>query len=179
MIVRGPGIEAGSVFSENVVNYDFLPTFVEWAGGDPKSLKDVDGISLAGFMRGAPPSTDFCSRRLYFHYPHYRTSIPHSAIVSNHRKVIHFYKRPDISMLFDLATDEGEVVNIAAKNPEEHEALFREMTEYFERVGARIPKVNPEYDPESYKKAKEYKQRMAWGPFEGCRVLEADEQWNQ
>ena len=179
MIVRGPGIEAGSVFSENVVNYDFLPTFVQWAGGDPKSLKDVDGVSLADFMRGTRPSEGFCSRRLYFHYPHYRTSMPHSAVVSDRRKVIHFYERPDISMLFDLATDEGEVVNLAAKNPEEHETLFGEMMGYFERVGARIPKVNPEYDPESYKKAKEYKQRMAWGPFEECRVLEADEQLNQ
>lgn len=179
MIVRGPSIEADSVFAENVVNYDFLPTFVEWAGGDPKSLKDVDGVSLAGFMRGDPPSEDFCSRRLYFHYPHYRTSMPHSAIVSDHRKVIHFYNRPDISMLFDLANDEGEVENLAAKNLEEHQTLFREMMGYFERVGARIPKVNPEYVPESYKKAKEYEQRMAWGPFEGRRALEADEQVNQ
>jgi arylsulfatase A-like enzyme len=179
MIVRGPGIEAGSVFSENVVNYDFLPTFVEWARGDPKSLNDVDGVSLAGFMRGDPPSEDFCSRRLCFHYPHYRTSMPHSAIVSDHRKVIHFYTRPDISMLFDLADDEDEVENLAARHPGEHETLFRAMMGYFERVGARIPKVNPEYAPEPYKKAKEYEQRMAWGPFEGRRSLEADEQLNQ
>ncbi|MCB1120720.1 MAG: sulfatase-like hydrolase/transferase, partial [Verrucomicrobiae bacterium] len=36
MIVKGPGIQAGSVFTGNVVNYDFLPTFFDWAGGDPK-----------------------------------------------------------------------------------------------------------------------------------------------
>jgi hypothetical protein len=82
-------------------------------------------------------------------------------------------------MMFDLADDEGEVENIAAKNPGEHETLFREMMGYFERVGARIPKVNPDYDSESYKKAKEYEQRMAWGPFERRRSLEADEQLNQ
>ena len=35
MIVKGPGIKPGSVFDGNVVNYDFLPTFVDWAGGDP------------------------------------------------------------------------------------------------------------------------------------------------
>ncbi len=28
MIVKGPGIKPGSAFTGNVVNYDFLPTFV-------------------------------------------------------------------------------------------------------------------------------------------------------
>ncbi len=179
MIVRGPGIEAGSVFTENVVNYDFLPTFVEWAGGDPKSLEHIDGVSLAPLMRGSPPSKEFCRRRLYFHYPHYRTSMPHSAIVSDQRKAIHFYEQPDILMLFDLAGDEGEVENIAARNRQEHEMLFDEMMRYFERVGARIPKVNPDYDPARYKQAKQYEQCMEWGPFEGRRSLDADEQLNR
>ncbi len=39
MIARGPGIEAGSVCEENVINYDFLPTFVDWAGGQSRKLK--------------------------------------------------------------------------------------------------------------------------------------------
>ena len=72
MIVRGPGIKAGSCFEGNVVNYDFLPTFVEWAGGDPKQLKNVDGVSLAPYMAGQLPETAFLNRYLYFHYPHYR-----------------------------------------------------------------------------------------------------------
>ncbi len=50
MIVKGPGIKAGSVFEGNVVNYDFLPTFVDWAGGQPEALKDIDGLSLASYM---------------------------------------------------------------------------------------------------------------------------------
>ncbi len=55
MIVKGPGIKAGSVFTGNVVNYDFLPTFVEWAGGDPSMLKNIDGVSLASYMAGESP----------------------------------------------------------------------------------------------------------------------------
>jgi arylsulfatase A-like enzyme len=175
MIVRGPGIEPASVFTENVVNYDFLPTFVEWAGGDPKSLKDIDGVSLAGFMRGDRPGEDFRNRHLYFHYPHYRTTMPHSAIVSDNQKVIHFYERPVISMLFDLSNDIGEVTNIAKQNPETHQKLHDEMMRYFEEVGARIPKENPDYDPKVYRKAKEYQSRIQWGPFEGQRTLDDDE----
>ena len=157
-----------------MVNYDFLPTFVEWAGGNPKELKNIDGVSLAPYMAGKKPDEAFLNRPLYFHYPHYRTTMPHSAIVRGSRKVIHFYERPDIPMLFDLAKDEGEVNNIAADHPDEHKRLFDDMN-YFRKVGARIPKKNPDYDPDAYKKAKEYAKRTAWGPFAGTRKLDEDE----
>ncbi|KKK69602.1 hypothetical protein LCGC14_2932390, partial [marine sediment metagenome] len=105
MLVKGPDIKPGTVCNDNVVNYDFLPTFVDWAGGQPEKLKDIDGVSLAGLMRGEKTSNKFRNRYLYFHYPHYRTSMPHSAIVSGTQKVMHFYEAPDIPMLFDLAAD--------------------------------------------------------------------------
>lgn len=175
MIVTGPGIEAGSVFEGNVVNYDLLPTFVDWAGGDPGKLKDIDGVSLAGYLRGKKPDAAFLDRYLYFHYPHNRTSMPHSAIVSGTRKVIHFYERPDLPMLFDLKTDEAEVVNIARRHPDEHQKLFGEMMRFFGEVGARIPKKNPGFDPGYYQRTKEYETRVAWGPFEGRRELDDDE----
>lgn len=91
MIVRGRGIRAGSVFNGNVVNYDFVPTFVDWAGGDPTDLKNIDGVSLASYMAGNPPTDAFLNRNLYFHYPHYRSSMPQSAVVSGTRKLLHFY----------------------------------------------------------------------------------------
>lgn len=175
MVVKGPGIKAGSVFEENVVNYDLLPTFVGWAGGHPKELKDIDGISLAGMLGGEKPSDDFRNRFLYFHYPHYRTTMPHSAIISGALKVMHFYERPDIPLLFDLAVDVGEFRNIAKEHPEEHKRLYDELMRYLDRVGARKPKINPDYDETAYKEAKEYSKRVQWGPFEGTRPLEDDE----
>ena len=179
MIVAGPGIERGSVFEGNVVNYDLLPTFVDWAGGDPKALQEIDGVSLAGYMRGDTPDVAFLNRYLYFHYPHNRTSMPHSAIISGSDKVIHFYERPDLAMLFDLEKDEGETDNIADENPKKHESLFQEMMRYFEEVGARIPKQNPEFDRDFYQAQKEYPERVKWGPFAGRRKLNEDEQAGQ
>lgn len=175
MIVRGPGVEANATFEGNVVNYDFLPTFVDWAGGDPGELRDIDGISLAGYMRGKQPEEDFLNRNLYFHVPHYREEVPHSAIISGQTKVIHFYERPDIPMMFDLAKDPGEVSNIAKQNPEKHKKLFDDMMGYLKAMNARIPKVNPDYDPEHYKTLKNYEKYIQWGPFEGKRPLEDDE----
>ncbi len=101
--------------------------------------------------------------------------MPHSAVVSGNRKLLHFYERPDIPMLFDLSDDMGEVHNIAAIHPEEHRRLFDEMMGYFDKVGARIPKRNLEYNPDVYKTAKEYEKRIQWGPFESRRPLEEDE----
>ena len=175
MIVRGPGIEAGSVFMGNVVNYDFLPTFVDWAGGDPEELSDIDGVSLAGFMAGAEPDEAFLTRNLYFHYPHYRNSVPHSAMISGAFKLMHFYASPTVPMLFDTSVDMGEVSNIAKEQPERHERMYGQMMSYLEGVDARFPKVNPDYDRESYVQERAYRQRALWGPFEGRRSLEEDE----
>jgi len=175
MIVKGPGIKPGSVFSGNVVNYDFLPTFVDWAGGDSKNLQNIDGVSLADYMAGKKPEEAFLTRSLYFHYPHYRSSVPHSVMISGSSKVIHFYHRPDIPMLFDLSGDMGEVTNIAKQNPETHKKLYDEMMRYLKEVGARFPKVNPDYDPKVYKMDRKTEERLQWGPFEGQRPLEDDE----
>ena len=101
--------------------------------------------------------------------------MPHSAVVSGTRKLLHFYERPDIPMLFDLTQDMGEVHNIAPAHPKEHRRLYDEMMGYFDRVGARIPKHNPNYDAAAYKASKEYEKRIQWGPFTGSRPLEEDE----
>ncbi|MEM0964884.1 MAG: sulfatase-like hydrolase/transferase [Verrucomicrobiota bacterium] len=165
MIVKGPGIEPGSVFSANVINYDFLPTFFEWAGGDPDELEDIDGVSLARFLAGEKPDAAFYNRPLFFHLPHYRSEIPHSAIIAGNAKVMHFYERPDVPMLFNLREDPGESVNVARKYPETHQRLFDQMMVYLEEVGARFPKENPNYDPQEYQQMDKYDTFMAWGPF--------------
>ena len=175
MIVRGPDIKPGTSFAANVVNYDFLPTFVDWAGGDPEELQDVDGVSLAGYMAGSEPDEGFLNRNLYFHYPHYRSSVPHSAMISGALKVIHFYDRPEIPMLFDVSADMGEVKNIAKQHSKTHARMYDEMMHYLEEVGARFPKVNPEYNPDVDRENKDFKKRTMWGPFEGRRALEDDE----
>lgn len=175
MIVKGPTVKQNSVFEANVANYDFLPTFVEWAGGKPKDLKNIDGVSLAGYMSGRKPKKDFLNRGLYFHVPHYRQQIPHSAIISGNTKVIHFYDKPNIPMMFDLSEDPGEVNNIAKQDAHQYKQLFNEMMKYLEEVDARFPKVNPDYDPAVYKKLENYEKYMQWGAFEGKRPLEEDE----
>lgn len=175
MIVMGPGIKGGSVFQGNVVNYDFLPTFVEWAGGDPASLENIDGVSLAPYMAGAAPTADFLNRPIYFHVPHYRGQTPHSAVISGDYKLMHFYQTPEIPMLFDLKKDPGERNNIATFMPEKHSQLLDQMNAYFKHVDAKIPKTNPNYDPDVFAQAPDYQMFQQWSAFEGTRPLGGDE----
>lgn len=112
---------------------------------------------------------------LYFHYPHYRSTVPHSAIITGSFKVLHFYAEPNIPILIDLSKDIGEVSNIAQQNRETHKKLFDEMMRYLKAVGARFPKINLRYDPEEYRKDKKTDYRIKWGPFEGQRTLDDDE----
>jgi arylsulfatase A-like enzyme len=182
MVVKGPGIPANSLCTANVVNYDFLPTFVEWAGGDPSRLPDIDGTSLAGLFEGEPPGEAFLNRSLYFHYPHYRTTMPHSAIVKGQYKVVYFYETPvrfpawDPVMLFDLKNDPGEYHNIAAEQPALAQALYSDLTNQLATAGGRIPLDNSaDYDPAVYAAASEYNYRVANGPFIGTRTPQSDE----
>lgn len=64
---------------------------------------------------------------------------------------------------------------VAKAYPEEHRKLYGEMMRYLKQVGARIPKLNPGYAPNVYKKDKDYEKRVAWGPFDGQRPLDGDE----
>ncbi len=77
--------------SQVAMDYSMPPTFVDWMGGDPQSIKILDGVSPAGNMRSQPPDAPFLNRSLYFHYPHYWSIVPHPVLISGSSKVIHFY----------------------------------------------------------------------------------------
>ncbi|MEM1221901.1 MAG: sulfatase-like hydrolase/transferase [Verrucomicrobiota bacterium] len=131
MIVEGPGVAKFAVTNQNVVNYDLLPTFVDWAGGNPNDETEVEGVSLATLLTGETPSFNFEERPLYFHFPTNRTGIPSSSIIRGYDvdpgpgvdiqtfKMIYFYDkaiRSDIGgskiTLFNLEDDIREETNL-------------------------------------------------------------------
>jgi N-acetylglucosamine-6-sulfatase len=54
LIVRGPGVPAGTTRSQMVLNNDFAPTFAQWAGASP--LLPVDGRPLSPLLKPSPPA---------------------------------------------------------------------------------------------------------------------------
>jgi arylsulfatase A-like enzyme len=55
LMVRGPGVPAGAVRNQLVLNNDFAPTVAELAGASTPSF--VDGKSFAPLLTGSPPTS--------------------------------------------------------------------------------------------------------------------------
>jgi iduronate 2-sulfatase len=69
-IVRWPGrTKAGEVTDEPVIGTDLFPTFLEVAGARRDEQREIDGVSLASFLRGGemPERT----QPMVWHFPYY------------------------------------------------------------------------------------------------------------
>ncbi len=147
LVVRGPGIRAGTRCPANVVGYDFLPTFADFAGATANLPKEVDGLSLKPLLLGGGEAGRFTDRALCFHYPHYRVSPPCSALVIGEWKSMHWYEHPDTLFLYDLKKDIGETANGAGADPDRARQMAQQMMERIKAAGGYFPRPNPDADP--------------------------------
>jgi len=156
LIIRGPGIAAGSWCHDRVVGYDFYPTFCELAGVTEALPATIEGGSLTHLLRGEEKPVIRTREELVFHFPHYQGDTPHSALLLDQMKIVHFYETGE-THLFDLERDIGESRDLAAQQPEKAAAMAEKLFAYLAEIGAQMPERNPDYDsdnPPSIKKAK-------------------------
>ena len=151
LIIRGPGVAADSWCHENVVGYDFYPTFCEMAQVKdiPKeAASKLEGGSIWGLLKNGGKGT--VKRRhehLVFHFPHYQSADgPHSSIIHGDFKLIRFYESKT-SALFNLKQDVGEKHDISKANLNKTADLGKRLKDYLVAVEADMPVVNPGYDP--------------------------------
>jgi arylsulfatase A-like enzyme len=116
LIIRFPNeIEAGSISRELVLNLDFCPTFLDYAG--IKIPKDVQGESLRPLLRGENPGK--WRQAIYYHYyeyPHgWHFVKRHYGIRTKEYKLIHFYNDIDAFELYNLIEDPNELYNLYGK----------------------------------------------------------------
>ena len=57
MLIKGPGIAPGTVFSSPSSMVDMAPTMLELAGGPEQQRQAMDGMSFASALLGKSPST--------------------------------------------------------------------------------------------------------------------------
>jgi len=145
MIVRFPGVvPPGTVCREPATTADLLPTFCE-AAGVPLPEQPIDGASLLPLLKN--PNASLKREAIYFHYPHYHHSRPAGAIRAGHWKLIEFFDDGRLE-LYDLAEDLGESKNLAEAMPGRAAELQKKLAQWRGQVGARMPRPNPEYDPQ-------------------------------
>jgi arylsulfatase A-like enzyme len=133
LIVRGPGIDRGSVVDRLVQHVDIAPTLLDIAGqGAPDELSD--GRSILPLMRGAAAAEE--TRSTYAEVHNARAfsknaraltqgemySVRHGAM-----KLIHIPLDPVQDQLYDLARDPGEQHNIIGERPDVVAALRADL----------------------------------------------------
>jgi arylsulfatase A-like enzyme len=113
LMIRYPAeIPAGQVRKDLVLNLDFAPTFLDYAG--TSIPEDMQGESLRPINRGEAPADWRDS--IYYHYyeyPHGWHKVKrHYGIRTDRYKLIHFYNDINTWELYDLEADPNELENL-------------------------------------------------------------------
>ncbi|MEO1524162.1 MAG: sulfatase [Planctomycetota bacterium] len=142
LIIRWPGVvKGGTVSNEVVSSVDYVPTVVEAIGGEVPD--NVDGRSLVGHLRSG--GTDSLDREfIHWHFPHYRHKPgPYSIIRSGDWKLIRWYEGGH--ELYNLSKDLSETTDLASSMPDKVTELDEKLSAELKRVGAKLPRPNPDY----------------------------------
>ncbi|MEO6006012.1 MAG: sulfatase [Opitutus sp.] len=110
LLVRGPGIKAGSVTDQFALNNDFAPTFLDLAG--LATPADMHGRSLVPLLHGETPAdwrTSVYYR--YYHEPGHHNTRSHLGVRTATHKLIYYWKK-NAYELFDLGKDPHEQKNL-------------------------------------------------------------------
>jgi hypothetical protein len=112
LLVRYPReIKKGSVSNQLVLNLDFAPTFLDYAG--IAVPEDMQGESFRKILAGKKP--DNPRNAVYYHYYEYPCEHAvkrHYGIRTHNFKLIHYYYDIDEWELFDLINDPHEMKNV-------------------------------------------------------------------
>ena len=122
LVVRAPGAAGGGIVAAPTESVDVLPTLLDWLGAPAPDA--LDGRSLLGFVRGAPPAGWRTELHYEFDFRDTMDSQPEAAL-GLHRdacslcvvqgaayKYVHFAALPPL--FFDLAADPGQFHDRAA-----------------------------------------------------------------
>jgi len=113
LLVRYPEeVPAGTLNDEIVLNLDFAPTFLDYAGVEIPF--DIQGRSLRSLLKGQKVGD--WRKSMYYHYyeyPHGWHDVKRHYGIRTHRyKLIHFYDDIDAWELYDLQRDPDELMNL-------------------------------------------------------------------
>jgi arylsulfatase A len=126
LIVRGPGINAGTYSNEPVISYDLMATAVDFAAPGFVLPKGSEGGSWKPVLLGAGKGT--VKRQIDRFVWHQAAEVEHpqSAIRKGGYKLLYFWDTKE-GLLFDLANDLGETRDIAKQKPDIAARLQEEL----------------------------------------------------
>jgi arylsulfatase A-like enzyme len=134
LIIRYPVEIKPRVADEMVLNLDFAPTFLDYAGVSIPA--EMQGESMREILRGAMPKE--WRQSMYYHYyeyPGWHAVKRHYGIRTGRFKLIHFYYDIDAWELYDLQSDPHELNNLYG-NPQ-YAATIAGLKDELERLRRR------------------------------------------
>ncbi len=149
LIIRDPKAKAnGKDCSVPVYAEDYYPTILDRLGLKTPKGQCLDGVSLMGLLNGKTAVER--TEPMVWHYPRYHGSrhVPASAIREGDWKLVDNYHL-EKQFLFNLKDDIGETKNLAKSNPKKAAELHKKMHDYLKKIGAGMPKLNPDYNPKA------------------------------
>ena len=140
-VIAGPGVQPGSQCDVPIVQWDFLPTFHDLAGGQAPLPPNVDGGSLRDVLtRGNSGRVKRAAPGIVHHYPcHYHPPI--SSIIIGDYKLMRHLNSGELQ-LFNIKTDYREEHNLAPTLLEKTASMDAIRRKYVEEVeGGSIEQV--------------------------------------
>ncbi|MCP5555026.1 MAG: sulfatase-like hydrolase/transferase [Akkermansiaceae bacterium] len=129
LIVRGPGIPAGSFSHIPVISYDLIATVLDFAapGSLPPSGQEGGSWKPLLLSGGKVPVKRPIDRFVW----HQAVEIEHpqSAIRMGDWKLLHYWDTQE-TQLYHIATDPGEAENLASENPDKVAAMGSQLTDH-------------------------------------------------
>ena len=139
-IVRGPGIEPGTISETRVVSLDLFPTYAEIAGTTAPDTVE-GGNLLPVFQNLGRGEVERPRAELVFHFPEpsgQPNSRASSSVYLGDYKLLKFYDTGEL-LLFNIADDPGEQRNLAEQMLETVGDMHTRMADYLSSVDATIP----------------------------------------
>lgn len=135
LLVRGPGVAAGTTSAEPVISADLYPTLLSACGLDPIPQQHRDGVDLTGVLAGGR----LAGRPLFWHFPHYAGGggTPASAVRRGRWKLIRDHELA-AERLHDLETDPGETHDLLTARPDVGTELAALLDAWLVEVDARV-----------------------------------------
>ncbi len=161
LIVRGPGVKAGSLPAQFVENLDLPSTFLDLARVPIPDF--MQGRSLTPLMRGETPAdwrTAVYYR--YYHDPGDHNTAAHLGIRTATHKLIYYWKK-DAYEMFDLTKDSEEQHNLLFDTAEAKQPA---VAAKFAELKAQIFQLQKEFkDDGQYADSATWPEGSADGPF--------------
>ncbi len=144
-LVTWPGvIKSGTTSYEPVHAVDLFPTFMQIARVKETPPANLDGESIMPLLKQTGPLK---REAIFWHWPHYIAGYKPCAVVrKGDYKLIKYFEENELE-LYHLREDVGEKNNLSKRLPKKAKELNRLLDQWLRDVGAKLPRVNPDYQP--------------------------------